>query len=849
MQNRCLMYGPGSPRPYGRRMRRPYHLAVLLIVVGLAIPDALAAGSTITFESGLLLTRSAPPGEAPRRRFPSLGAADPVRAKLIDGTLAAYRPQEGETPEGQAGWIWKQVKCDENGRFEGRGQYLYVPIVSETQQVQILNAAAHRESYINGIPRGGDIYNRGDVHVPVLLRKGTNGLFLRAGRGSFKVGLYAPPAPIFLLERDTTLPDLVVGQSIDSWGAVIVINATTEPVQGLTLALKTPGMSDATTSVPAIESLSIRKVGFRVQGTAPLEGESLAGTLELRSSNGTLCHSMPLNLRVLKPDQARKVTFVSEIDGSVQYYGLRQAMPLSPHDPTPALVLTCHGASVEGIGQSAAYASKGWFHIVAPTNRRPYGYDWEDFGRLDAMEVLELARNTLQHDPARVYLTGHSMGGHGTWHLGVTYPDQFAAIGPSAGWISRSTYDRRWQQNTEESAIETLTRRCHKGGDTIALSANLKQQGVYILHGGDDDNVPPTEARRMAEVLGESHHDWIYHEEPGQGHWWGNEYNDGGSACVDWPFMFDWFARHALPPSSTVRDVEFVTANPGVSSQCHWLAIEGQIHHQDISKAHVHVWPGKRLFQGTTENVAILRLDVGHLRTHEAITVELDGQTLSDIPYPERTGAIWLERQNDQWRCIAKPSLKHKGPHRYGSIKDELKHRFLFVYGTQGTAQENAWAFDKARLDAETFWYRGNGSIEIVKDSQFDPARYPDRTVVLYGNAATNAAWSALLSDSPVQVRAGRVQVADRSFEGDDLSAIFVQPRPDSDVASVVAVSGTGPAGMRSTCFIPFFNSFVRYADCQIARVDGAASENVAVGYFGLDWSVKNGEFAYADTP
>jgi len=27
--------------------------------------------------------------------------------------------------------------------------------------------------------------------------------------------------------------------------------------------------------------------------------------------------------------------------------------------------------------------------LVAPTNRRPYGYDWEDWGRADALEVLE----------------------------------------------------------------------------------------------------------------------------------------------------------------------------------------------------------------------------------------------------------------------------------------------------------------------------------------------------------------------------------------------------------------------------------------------------------------------------
>ena len=54
--------------------------------------------------------------------------------------------------------------------------------------------------------------------------------------------------------------------------------------------------------------------------------------------------------------------------------------------------------------------------------------------------VLDQVTKSLAFDPTRVYLTGHSMGGHGTWILGSTYPDRFGAIGPSAGWISFWSY-------------------------------------------------------------------------------------------------------------------------------------------------------------------------------------------------------------------------------------------------------------------------------------------------------------------------------------------------------------------------------------------------------------------------
>ncbi|MBN2132384.1 MAG: prolyl oligopeptidase family serine peptidase [Sedimentisphaerales bacterium] len=833
-----------------RRLLVPCCLAISLAIMSLEATARPAESAAFSPPFGLLLTaREVTTGRGGRGAGFG-GAGDLLRGRLLDGTLSQFGPEEGQTPQGQERLQWRRVEFGPDGAVAGRGSYLYAPVSLDQPKALILKASGHSEMYVNGEPRGADIYTTGYVHLPVLLHKGTNHLLLRSGRGAFNVRLYPPPAPVCLHREDTTLPDLVVGQKADTWGAVVVINATSRSAEGFTLTVKAPGLIDQTTPVPPLAPVTVRKTGFRIQAEAPLQAGKLEGTLELRGQDGVLLHSIPLTLEVVAPDQRRRITFVSEIDGSIQYFSLLPAGPVSPDDPPPAIVLSCHGAGVEAHGQAGAYSPKRWFHIVAPTNRRPYGYDWEDFGRGDAMEVLDLAGKSLKHDPSRIYVTGHSMGGHGAWHLGVTYPDRFAAVGPSAGWLSRSTYGGRRGESTEESTAQALVSRCQKSGDTIALSANLKQHGVYILHGGGDDNVPPSQARRMAEVLKEFHHDWVYHEEPGQGHWWGNDYGDGGSACVEWPFMFDLFARHALPPSSAVGEVEFVTANPGVSSRCHWLAIEGQIRHLDLSKAHIHAWPNKRLFKGTTENVAILRLDVRHLHAKEPVTVELDGQTLPDLPYPNETGCLWLRREKENWRTIEKPSLRHKGPHRYGAIKDELRHRLVFVYGTRGTIEENAWAFNKARLDAETFWYRGNGSVPVVEDVAFEPSRYPDRTVVLYGNAQTNDAWSALLGESPVQVRREEVRIGDRFLRGGDLSVIFLRPRQDSDVASVAVVSGTGPVGMRATYPVSFFTSFVRYPDCLITRPDSESargSENVAVGFFGLDWSVENGEFAFAE--
>jgi hypothetical protein len=312
-----------------------------------------------------------------------------------------------------------------------------------------------------------------------------------------------------------------------------------------------------------------------------------------------------------------------------------------------------------------------------------------------------------------------------------------------------------------------------------------------------------------------------------------------------------------------VRDIEFVTASPGVSATCHWAGIEAQQRCLMPSTIKLHFEPEQRAFSGTTDNVARLALDLSELsRPRERIeegerldatflpagspmTVKLDGQKL-EVPWPGDEPCVWLERDGEKWNWTEKPAATLKGPHRYGPFKEVFRNRFVLVYGTQGTAAENRWALAKARYDAETFWYRGNGFAEVVADTAFDPDAEPDRNVVLYGNADTNAAWAALFGVSPVQIRSGRVLVGEQVVTGDDLACLTIWPRPGSDRALVGAVGGTGPVGMRLTDRLPYFVSGVAYPDCIVLspKVLTAGAAGVrAAGFFGNDWSVETGEF------
>ncbi|MCX7013410.1 MAG: hypothetical protein NTW86_12785 [Candidatus Sumerlaeota bacterium] len=352
----------------------------------------------------------------------------------------------------------------------------------------------------------------------------------------------------------------------------------------------------------------------------------------------------------------------------------------------------------------------------------------------------------------------------------------------------------------------------------------------------------------MSQVLAGFHKDWIFHEQPGVKHWWSIKGNSG-AACVDWPPMFDFFARHRLPAPEEIREVDFTTASPGVSARCRWLTIEDQIRRNALSSASIRRNPVARRLDGTTSNVACLALDLAPLAPGEPVAARLDEQDL-EIPWPDTGSRVWLARASGQWAVAPRPSPAMKGPHRYGPFKQAFNERFLFVYGTKGSPEENEWALGKARYDAETFWVQGNGSVDVVADTAFDPSREPDRGVILYGNSQTNAAWSALLGDSPVQVGSRSVRIGEREIEGDDVGCLFLRPRPHTDRACVGVVAGTGLKGMRLTDSLPYFAAGVEYPDCVAfdSSVLARGVEGVrAAGFFGGDWGVDSGEFAFSE--
>lgn len=797
--------------------------------------QSVPAGDIIILKDALVISRS---DTAPRRTAFSM---DPIQRSFVSGNAIAPRAGD-EVAFGDTRRSWAPVSAREDQWFEHealRNGYLAFTYSAANDEVFLLEASGHSLAIVDGELHTGDWYQTGYVRVPVIFKKGDHSILLLAQRGRVRAKLIPVSGSASLDPGDLTLPDVVAGGPFDGVASIVMHrHSITNEAGGYAIRAGIAGGRPKTTGVLHTLPMSTRKVGFgfevpenQAPGEVDLKIELLHGNTAATSA---VVDTRIVKVRVVTPEDTRRITFISDIDGSVQYYAVNPPIRGKTPAEKAGLVLSLHGASVEAVSQASSYARKNNIYIISPTNRRPYGFDWEDWGRLDALEVLRDARIRFDTDPSKTWLTGHSMGGHGTWQLGALFPDQFAAIAPSAGWISFSSYGGG--ATAPGSPMDAMLRRAGLSSDTLQMQRNYQMHGVYILHGDADDNVPVSEARAMREVLAKFHPDFAYYEQPGAGHWWGN-------ACVDWVPIFEMFSRRTIAPATDMRPVDFTTPAPSISHACSWIEILQQIEPLTLSRVQCSIDKAGRKINITTKNVAGLLVKIPDASVVGNLSVEIDGTSV-DVSIDGGNRNIIMSKLAGGWASGAAPPKSAKGPHRGGLFKDAFRNRVIFVTSTKGGDADNAWSVRKARYDAGVFWVRGNGSIDIISDVEFDPEKYKNRNVVLYGNADTNGAWKALLGSSPIQVGNGYIRAGDRTFDGPDHAAVFIRPRPDSDTASVGVVAGSGLVGMRLSDRLAYFLSGAGFPDFTIigpvASAAGSADATgfniVGAGFFNNNW-------------
>jgi predicted peptidase len=184
------------------------------------------------------------------------------------------------------------------------------------------------------------------------------------------------------------------------------------------------------------------------------------------------------------------------------------------------LMLFLHGAGERGtdIWKVAVHGPPKYvkdhpdFPFILVSPQCPEGQIWSNDLLLALLDDIIRSHAV---DTNRIYLTGLSMGGYGTWNLGLAYPEKFAAIAPICG-----------------------------GGELIPVllahdEKALKSLGVWAFHGAKDNVVPLDESQRMVEQLkkkGVSDVKLTIYPEAGHDSW-SETYNN--------PELYKWLLEHS----------------------------------------------------------------------------------------------------------------------------------------------------------------------------------------------------------------------------------------------------------------------------------------------------------------
>lgn len=139
-----------------------------------------------------------------------------------------------------------------------------------------------------------------------------------------------------------------------------------------------------------------------------------------------------------------------------------------------------------------------------------------------AVAALERTCSEFRVDPQRTYLTGLSMGGHGSWFLAYRFPERFAAALIICGFVG----DRPNRPSLVAPGDGTPYQR---------MAVRIRSLPIWIVHGEADSAVPVGESRAMAAALRELGVDVRYTELPGTDHdTWTAAY--GSASIIEWLF-------------------------------------------------------------------------------------------------------------------------------------------------------------------------------------------------------------------------------------------------------------------------------------------------------------------------
>jgi hypothetical protein len=414
-------------------------------------------------------------------------------------------------------------------------------------------------------------------------------------------------------------------------------------------------------------------------------------------------------------------------------------------------------------------------------------YRWA--GETDVMEAVDnfvavekaLGRGPLL-DPQRFVLRGFSMGGAGTWHLGLHRPDRWCVLGPGAGFTTTHGYIKDLPEK-----LPSYVEDCLRIYDAVDYAENAFDVPVVAYSGSDDPQ--KAAAQNIEDKLKKLEIPMTHIVAPGLKHefpiFWQKQAEDEYAKYVE-------KGRPEYP-----KHVRFVTYTLKYPS-CDWVEVLGLDRH--YRRTLVDAERADDSYKVKTENVRVLafRLPVGSTRGEVALNV--DGQEVA-AKAVEVAGShrVFLEKRDGKWfsalpERIVTDRLRtlQKTIGLQGPIDDAFTGPFLCVRGTKEAWHNATLQYADAELTRFTEeWSKYlRGDLPVKDDNAVSPEDIATKHLILFGDPASNSLIAQALPRLPLGWTKDKITWDGKEYAAADHVPVLIYPSPLNAERYVVLNSG-----------------------------------------------------------
>ena len=528
------------------------------------------------------------------------------------------------------------------------------------------------------------------------------------------------------------------------------------------------------------------------------------------------------------PGTLTECAYIADVDGTAQPYYLHLPTKYDPKTPLP-LIVFLHGyvPSTSILDpwllpeEICRIAEDNGCALLIPYGRR--NTDFEGVGEKDVLDTQAIVQQLYKIDPNRMYLSGVSMGGMGTWRIALRHPGMYAAVAPMSGQTDMAKWWQGVASWPDRDQIPPFRLWMVEWDSPIDLVMNARNTPFFVQHGEKDQLISVEQSKTMVEAAAKLGIPIKFYEFPGASH-----YIYWESPCFK--NAWSWLKGFRLDPSPRRVDYKTFSLDYG---KAFWLTITDFEQWGQPATISCEVNPEGTGLTITSTNVRQVKIDVrkAPLPRAGALAIIWNGESVAGRA--TANGDLYLGAGLDDSNTFP----PHKRAGLCGPAEKTFESPFMVVQGTGGDEAARADLAEKVKRWADEWDMFADGSPRVCTDAELTAQDIQKYNLVLFGTPQTNQVLVRIAAHLPITIGDHKYEVGGKAYEGSDLGLVMCYPNPLAPQRYVLIYSGEwwgAKCGSNHKHdlipdFIVFNTHTFNYDD---------TNEHEVAGFFGMKWNV-----------